>query len=103
MGYIRLGGNWSKYKVTDAGIGGSGLNGNAFSNSVTASGSKNSFVFAPGVGLETAVHRHVYLRVEYTYEFGPNVRATNATFPNASTTVSNVRNQSGKIGLAYKF
>jgi outer membrane immunogenic protein len=98
MGYVRLGGNWSKWKLNDAGI-----TGNGFTSMATASGSKNTFAFAPGVGLETAVHRNVYLRVEYTYEFGPNVRATNSSVPSASSSMTTIRNQSGKIGLAYKF
>ena len=91
MMYVRLGGNWGKWT----------LNVPVDANT-TVSGSKNRLSFAPGVGLETAVHKNVYLRVEYTYEFGPSVRATsanNATFLNVGT----IRSQSGKVGLSYKF
>ncbi len=90
MMYVRLGGNWGKWTLNVP-----------FTNG-TLSGSKNRLSFAPGVGLETAVHKNVYLRVEYTYEFGPSVRATtanNATFVNVGT----IRSQSGKVGLSYKF
>ena len=95
MGYIALGGNWGKYTLRDS---------NAFfTPAVAGSGSKNRFSFAPGVGLETAVHKNVYLRLEYTYEFGPSVRATNGTVANSFTNVGTVRSQSGKVGLSYKF
>ena len=86
MMYVRLGGHWSKWSLNFP--------------AVSLSGSKNRLSFAPGVGLETAVHKNVYLRVEYVYEFGPSVRAASgASFVNAGT----VRSQSGKIGLAYNF
>lgn len=89
MMYVRLGGNWGKWTLNVP------VNANT-----TVSGSKNRLSFAPGVGLETAVHKNVYLRVEYTYEFGPSVRAGNAaTFLNVGT----IRSQSGKVGLSYKF
>jgi outer membrane immunogenic protein len=88
MGYITLGGNWGKYNLT------------ANNGALALSGSKNRLSFAPGVGFETAFHKNVYLRFEYTYEFGPSVRAANgANFVNAGT----IREQSGKIGLSYKF
>jgi opacity protein-like surface antigen len=86
MLYVRLGGRLGKFSLNSA--------------TPAVSGSKNRLSFAPGFGLETAIHKNVYLRVEYAYEFGPSVRASNgATFVNVGT----VRNQSGKIGLAYKF
>ena len=69
----------------------------------TGTGSKSRLSFAPGIGLETAIHKHVYVRVEYVYEFGPSVRATNSNFTNAYTNVSTIRNQAGKVGLSYKF
>jgi len=97
MFYIRLGANWGKYTLNDNNP---ALFG--FTQAVAARGSKNRLSFAPGVGLETAIHKNVYLRVEYTYEFGPSVRAkanTGSGFSNAGT----VRSQSGKVGLAYKF
>ena len=101
MLYLRLAGHWGKWSLRDTLNGGFNLNN-------PGTGSKNRFSFAPGVGLETAVHKNVYLRVEYNYEFGPSVRATN---PNHATVaarrafsnMSSIRSQSGKIGLAYKF
>lgn len=95
MGYIRLGLNWSQWKLYDS--------LNAFNNANPGYGKKNAVSFVPGLGLETAVHKNVYLRVEYDYDFGPNVRATNSALPNNSISASSIRNQSGKIGLAYKF
>jgi len=84
MLYVRLGGNWGKWNL----------------KSQNVSGSKNRLSFAPGLGLETAFHKNVYLRVEYVHDFGPSVRATSGnTFVNVGT----LRNQSAKIGLAYKF
>lgn len=94
MAYIRLGGNWGKWKLTD--------NNFAFTNT-SATGSKNRFSFAPGFGLETAVHKNVYLRGEYTYEFGPTVNAAAANNANNALTFSRVRSQSAKVGLSYKF
>lgn len=95
MFYIRLGGNFSKWTLSDS------LN-NGFSLALPATGSKNRLTFTPGVGIETAIHQHVYLRVEYVFEFGPGVRAVNANTP-GSTNMSNVRTQEGKVGLVYKF
>lgn len=95
MGYVRLGGNVGKWTLND--------NFNVFTAANPGSGSKSRVSFAPGLGLETAIHRNVYLRVEYTYEFGPSVRATNANLPMGVLNASNVRDQSGKIGLSYKF
>ena len=95
MGYIALGGNWGKYTLNDSLA--------YFTQATAASGSKNRLSFAPGVGVETAVHKNVYLRLEYTYEFGPSVRATNAALPNNFTNVGTIRSQSGKVGLSYKF
>lgn len=95
MGYIALGTNWGKYTLNDSSF--------SFTNANPGSGSKNRLSFAPGVGLETAVHRNVYLRVEYNYEFGPSVRATNGSVANAFTNAGTVRSQTGKVGLSYKF
>ncbi|MDF3033542.1 MAG: hypothetical protein K0R76_496 [Alphaproteobacteria bacterium] len=92
MMYVRLGGNWGKFTLNSP-----------ISSTVTLSGSKNRFSFAPGVGLETAVHKNVYLRVEYTYEFGPSVRATSSSAASAFYQVGTIRSQSGKVGLSYKF
>jgi outer membrane immunogenic protein len=91
MMYVRLGGNWGKWNL------------NIPTATGAYSGSKNRFSFAPGVGLETAVHKNVYLRVEYTYEFGPSVRATSSNPANTFTQVGTLRSQSGKVGLSYKF
>lgn len=96
MLYVRLGANWGKWTIRDTVFAG-------FSQQNPGSGSKNRLSFVPGVGLETAVHKNVYLRVEYNYEFGPSVRATNANVPNAFSQVGTIRSQSGKIGLSYKF
>ena len=88
MMYVRLGGHWGKWSLS------------AVAPGVALSGSKNRLSFAPGVGLETAVHKNVYLRVEYVYEFGPSVRATSGTsFVNTGT----IRSQAGKVGVSYKF
>lgn len=88
MFYVRLGANWGKWTLK-------------YSGNPSESGSKNRMSFAPGLGLETAIHKNVLLRVEYTYEFGPSVRAKadNGNFSNAGT----IRSQSGKVGLVYKF
>jgi opacity protein-like surface antigen len=96
MLYIRLGINWGKWSLRDS------LN-NGFSMAQPGSGSKNRPSFVPGFGIETAVHRHVYLRVEYVYEFGPGVRATNGALPNRFTNMGTLRTQSGKLGVSYKF
>jgi opacity protein-like surface antigen len=92
MAYIALGGNWGKYTLNDS---------NTFNNAI--SGSKNRLSFAPGVGFETAFHKNVYLRFEYTYEFGPSVRAVSSTNTSNFVNVGTIRNQSGKVGLSYKF
>lgn len=90
MFYVRLGANWGKWT----------LNVPVAANT-RLTGSKNRMSFTPGVGLETAIHKNVYLRVEYNYEFGPSVRAKadNFDFVNAGS----IRTQSAKIGLSYKF
>ena len=97
MLYIRLGTNWGKWKLDDS--------LNAFNQANPGSGSKNRMSFAPGVGLETAVHKNVYVRVEYTYEYGPSVRARSASgpFANNFANVGSIRSQSAKLGVAYKF
>lgn len=95
MGYIRLGGNWGKWSLSDSLA--------PFTNTNTGKGSKNRLSFAPGFGLETAVHKNVYLRVEYVYEFGPSVRATNGNVANTFVNVGTIRSQSAKLGLSYKF
>jgi opacity protein-like surface antigen len=92
MFYVRLGINWGKWTVKAS---------QTVPVAGSISGSKNRMSFAPGLGLETAIHKNVLLRVEYTYEFGPSVRAKadNGVYVNAGT----VRSQSGKVGLVYKF
>lgn len=99
MFYVRLAAHWGKWTLNDA------TATFGFNSANPASGSKNRLSFAPGVGLETAIHKNVYLRVEYTYEFGPSVRATsgNANFNKGSSNMGTIRTQSGKVGLAYKF
>lgn len=94
MGYIRLGVNWGKWSVNDT------ILVNA-ANPYT--GSKSRASFAPGVGLETAVHKNVYVRAEWTYEFASSVRATRAAVANTSSTYNSIRSNSFKLGIAYKF
>lgn len=96
MFYVRLGANWGKWTLNDT-------NNFGFSQANPASGSKNRLSFAPGLGLETAIHKNVYLRVEYTYEFGPSIRAKANNSNAGFTNVGSIRTQSGKVGLAYKF
>jgi hypothetical protein len=96
--YIRVGGNFGTWKFRDTGIG--GING--FTQASTGSGAKNRLTFVPGFGLETAIHQCVYLRLEYVYEFGPSVKATNSSI-SAFSNVSTIRNQSTKLGVVYKF
>lgn len=98
MLYIRLGMNIGKWTLTDS------LYGN-FNNTNVGRGSKSRLTFAPGIGLETAIHKNVYLRLEYIYEFGQSVRATNSAAATAQsfTNIASIRSQSAKIGLAYKF
>jgi outer membrane immunogenic protein len=95
MLYVRLGGNWGKWHYRDS--------LNSFNNTNPGRGHKNRLSFAPGVGLETAIHKHVYLRGEYTYEFGPSVRAVNSVLPTFWSNIGTIRSQSFKLGLSYKF
>lgn len=97
MLYIRLGANWGKWTFVD-----SGNNFGNFLPNVVGYGSKNRMTFVPGLGLETGVARNVYLRVEYTYEFCPSIQATNVA-TDGYTTYYNLRSQTGKLGLSYKF
>jgi opacity protein-like surface antigen len=94
MFYVRLGANWGKWTLNDTTLAG-------VAN--PASGSKNRMSFAPGLGLETAIHKNVLLRVEYTYEFGPRVRAKASNNAAQFANVGSIRSQSAKVGLAYKF
>lgn len=93
MFYVRLGVNWGKWT----------LNAPTAVAGVTLTGSKNRMSFTPGVGLETAIHKNVYLRVEYNYEFGSSVRAKQNNVNNTFLNAGSIRSQSAKIGLAYKF
>lgn len=99
MLYATLGTNWGKWTLRDS------QNFNGFSNTNQAGGSKNRLSFAPGLGLERALTKNVYLRVEYVYEFGPSVRATSnaAAVVNNQTNMGTIRSQSAKLGLSYKF
>lgn len=98
MAYLRLGTNVSKWTFNDT---------NSFSGPFTpvipASGSKNASSFVPGVGVETALNRHVYLRLEYMYEVAPSLTATNVFIGGQATRISNIRCQSTKAGMSYKF
>jgi outer membrane immunogenic protein len=95
MGYVRLGGNVGKWTINDRLV--------AFTNAVPGTGSKNRISFTPGLGLETAVHKNIYLRVEYNYEFGTSIQARNAARPTTFLNIGNLRSQSGNVGLSYKF
>ena len=96
MFYLRLGIRWAKWSLYDS------LN-SGFATTLPGNGSKSTISFAPGFGMETAIHRQVYLRVEYIYEFAPSVRASNSSNTAPFTNFATVRAQSGKVGLAYKF
>jgi opacity protein-like surface antigen len=99
MGYIRLGGSYTKWKATDTYA--RAVVGAAAS---TLTGSKNRFSFVPGVGIETALNRNVRLRAEWGYEFGSSLRAESKTA--GVTTVSNfrsIRGNSFKLGVLYTF
>ena len=96
MFYLRLGIRWAKWSLHDS------LN-SGFNTTFVGKGSKSTISFAPGFGMETAIHRQVYLRVEYLYEFAPSVRASNSSNTAPFTNFATVRAQSGKVGLAYKF
>lgn len=93
MFYVRLGVNWGKWT----------MNVPTQVAGVTLTGSKNRMSFTPGLGLETAIHKNVYLRVEYNYEFGPSVRAKASNNANTFANIGSIRSQSAKVGLAYKF
>ena len=94
--YIALGTNLSKWTYNDS------LN-NGFTPAVTGTASKNKFSFAPGIGVETVIHRNVYLRFDYTYEFGTSLRAINRNLGGSYSQLSTIRSQSAKIGFSYKF
>lgn len=95
MMFIRLGGNFSNWKMYD------GLW--AFTASTSGRGSKNRFTFIPGVGMETSVQKQVYVRIEYLYEFGPGISTSNPSVAGASSQMGTLRSQTGRVGLAYKF
>lgn len=94
MGYIRLGGNYGKWKASD----------NLFTGvtNTVLTGSKNRFSFVPGVGLETALNRNVSVRAEWTYEFGSSLRTTLAN-NNRTSNFGSIRSNSFKLGVAYRF
>lgn len=84
MGYIRLGLNSAQYKV-------SATYPNAAGVATATNESKRKFSFAPGVGLETAVHKNVRVRLQYVYDLG------------AKIVDQKVKSQSVTLGVAYKF
>ena len=92
MFYVRLGVNWGKWTFNVP-----------TTPTATLTGSKNRMSFTPGLGLETAIHKNVYLRVEYNYEFGSSVRAKASDNANTFVNAGSIRSQSAKVGLAYKF
>lgn len=87
IGYLRLGGNWSKYKI--------------HTNIALLSGSKSKISFAPGFGAETAFNRNWVARMEWTYDFGNSFARQSAGV--AAISFHRVRSQSAKVGIAYKF
>jgi outer membrane immunogenic protein len=95
MFFVRLGGHMGKWQLRD-----SAFNFNA-ANPGTAS--KNRFNFAPGVGIEHAINKNLWLRGEWFYEFGPSIRATNSAFAGDVTNAGNIRYNSFRLGLSYKF
>lgn len=83
MGYIRLGMNSNQYRTK------------AVDNGVADTSSKRKLSFAPGLGLETAVTKNVRLRLEYVYDLGNK-------FGTGEDRLK-IKNQSVKLGVAYKF
>lgn len=84
MGYIRLGMNSNQYRVRATETGEAQIKSN-----------KRKLSFTPGLGLETAVTRNVRLRLEYAYDLGNK-------FTLGDDKVK-AKNQSVKLGVAYKF
>lgn len=95
--YVNFGGTHGKWKLRDS------LN-NGFSNLNPAAGSKSSFSLSPCIGIETEVDKNLNLRIEYSHEFGANVKAVspNAKVTNNHTKMDNIRTHYGKIGFSYK-
>lgn len=87
VGYIRLGGNWNRFKLS--------------SNISSMTDSKSRITFAPGLGVETALNRNWIARMEWTYDMGRNFKRT----ANGVVTfdADRVHTQSVKLGVAYKF
>ncbi len=98
MTYIRLGAHAGKWQASD----------NTVVGTTNLRGSKNRISFAPGVGMEIAMNKNVYLRGEYTYEFGPSVRGVDTDPTSVAATVissrfNNIRSQRFTLGVTYKF
>ena len=98
MGYVRLGGNYGKWKAMGSL---SQTAGAVVTGPFNYAGNKNRFSFAPGVGIETALNRNVSLRAEWSYEFGSNVGATGNTA--TALNFRSIRSSSMKLGIAYRF
>jgi len=92
--YFRLGGHGGTWKLTD-----NSVNGGVGTTVAT----KNRLTLAPGLGLETAVLRNLYLRGEWFYEFGPTIVATNSLNQGLYSRARNVLYNSSRLGLTYKF
>lgn len=94
--YFTLGMNWSKWKFNDT------LN-NGFTPAAPGTASKSKVSFAPGLGLETVIHKNVYLRFDYFYEFSTSLRAVNSSLGGSFSQLSTIRSQSLRMGISYKF
>lgn len=98
MVYIRLGLSWGRWTYND-----SNFYVGPFQTTAPGSGSKSRITVVPGIGSETALTKNFYLRLEYSYEFGPTLTATNSSVPASITKVSSVQSHMGKVGLTFKF
>ena len=94
MGYIRLGLNYGKQKLTV-------VDENSVPSPISTTFSKRRVTFVPGVGIETSLHKNVLLRAEYTYDLGKKVNRTVAD--TAVVSLTRVKSNNFKLGIAYKF
>lgn len=100
MVYVRLGLNYSTWKMNDS------LSG-IFNINHPAKKSQRMISFEPGFGLETAISDSLLTRIEYLYEIGGSVTAKhnsqNPLFRHTHSKAQSIHTQSGKVGLVYKF
>lgn len=95
MSYIRLGLNYGKQKLTV-------FDANYFPGPapITESYSRRRVTFVPGVGIETSLHKNIWLRAEYTYDLGKKINKTTNT---VVARLTRVKSNNFKLGIAYKF